>query len=306
MLRLPADDLRHKLAEAKRKLFEVRRRRIPPGRDEKVLTAWNGLMIDAFARAAQVLDDPRYAATAGRAAEFLLSTMRTGDGKLMRTWSAGSQPKLNAYLEDYSFMVDALVSLYEATFEPRWIESALDLARVMIDQFWDESEGGFYFTGRDHEALIARTKDLLDNATPSGNAMAATALLRLAKLTGNRDLEEKAAKTLRLARGLMAERSIGCGQMLLALDFHLGPVQEFAVVGDPAGEEARRVLRSVRGQFRPNKVVAMKSHHDDAAERVVPLLAGKKATGGVTTYICEDFVCRKPLLGATAVEVALR
>src|SRR5262249_49847363 len=149
-------------------------------------------------------------------------TMRAADGRLLRTWGAGGQAKLNAYVEDYAYLIDALVSLYEAMFEPRWIESALDLARVMLEQFWDDSDGGFYFTGRDHEALITRTKDLLDNATPSGNAVAATGLLRLAKLTGRRGLEDKAAATLRLCRGLMAERPVGCGQMLLALDFYLG------------------------------------------------------------------------------------
>jgi uncharacterized protein YyaL (SSP411 family) len=306
MLRLPAADLQRKLAEAKRELFEARSRRIPPGRDEKVLTAWNGLMIGAFAQAAQALDDPSYAATAARAADFLLKTMRAGDGKLLRTWSAGSAPKLNAYLEDYSYLIDALVSLYEATFEPRWIESALDLARVVLEQFWDESEGGFYFTGRDHEALITRTKDLLDNATPSGNAMAATGLQRLAKLTGNRELEEKAARTLQLSRGLMADRPVGSGQMLLALDFYLGPVQEFAVVGDPAREETKRVLRAIRSQYRLNKVVALKSPSDDTAERIIPLLGSKPASGDVCTYVCQDFACQAPLVGAAAVEAATR
>jgi uncharacterized protein len=306
MLRIPVDELKLKLAEAKRKLFEARSRRIPPGRDEKVLTAWNALMIGAFAQAAQALDDSAYATIAARTTEFLLKTMRAGGGKLLRTWSAGSEPKLNAYLEDYSYLVDALVSLYEATFELRWIESGLELTHVMLDQFWDESEGGFYFTGRDHEPLITRTKDLLDNATPSGNAMAATALLRLAKLTGRRDLEDKAEATLRLCRDLMAERPMGCGQMLIALDFHLGPVQEFAVVGDPASEETHRVLRAIRGQFRPNKGVAMKSPNDDATEQVVPLLAGRKASGKVTTYVCQEFVCQAPLVGAAAVEAALK
>ena len=126
--------------------------------------------------------------------------MRTPDGRLLRTWSAGSAPKLNGYLEDYAFLLDALVTLYEATFEPRWIEAALDLAGVMVEQFWDEAEGGFFYTGRDHEQLIARTKDPHDNATPSGNAMAVTALLRLAKLTGRADLRDKAEGTLRLFR----------------------------------------------------------------------------------------------------------
>jgi uncharacterized protein YyaL (SSP411 family) len=305
LLQIPVEKLRESLGEAKRKLFEARRRRVPPGRDEKVLTAWNGLMIATFAQAAQVLDKPSYAESASRVADFILKTMRAPDGRLLRTWSAGSQPKLNAYLEDYSYLIDALVSLYEATFAPRWIRAALDLARVMIDQFWDVSEGGFFFTGRDHEALITRTKDLLDNATPSGNAMAATALLRLAKLTGRSDLLEKVEATLQLCRGLMAERPMGAGQMLIALDFYLGPVQEFAIVGNPAGEETKQVLRGVRGRFQPRRVVGLKSPDDTTAEQDLPLLAGKTALGDVTTYICQNFTCRAPLVGASALQAQL-
>ncbi len=196
-------ELRGRLDACRRKLFEVRGKRIWPGRDEKTLTSWNGLMIGALAQAAQVLDRADYADAAARAADFILTRMRTADGRLLRTWSAGSEPKLNAYLEDYAFLLDGLVSLYEATFAPRWIEAALDLAEMMIDQFWDATDGGFFYTGRDHEALIARGKDPHDNAIPSGNAMAVTALLRLVKLTGRMDLQEKAETTLRLYRGLL-------------------------------------------------------------------------------------------------------
>src|SRR5262249_8373761 len=145
----------------------------------------------------------------------------------------GAEPRLNAYLEDYAFLIDALVSLYEATFAPRWMAAALELAERMVDQFWDETEGGFYYTGRDHEALITRTKDPHDSSIPSGNSMAVTALLRLARLTGRHDLFEKAEATLRLFQGLMANSPTAAGQMLIALDFYLGPVQEFAVAGNP-------------------------------------------------------------------------
>jgi uncharacterized protein YyaL (SSP411 family) len=303
MLRIPVDELKRKLDDAKRKLFELRSKRVPPGRDEKVLTAWNGLMIAAFAQAAQVLDDPSYVVDAGRAAEFILKTMRASDGRLLRTWSAGGSAKLNAYLEDYSYLIDALVSLYEATFEPRWIEAALDLARMMLEQFWDAGDGGFYFTGRDHEPLITRTKDLLDNATPSGNSMATTALLRLAKLTGRRGLAEKAEATLRLCRGLMGERPIGCGQLLLALEFYLGPIQEFAVVGDPVKEETKEVLRLIRGGFRPNKVVAFTNATQSAGP--VALLADKTTRDRVATYICQNFVCQAPLVGVEALKAQL-
>jgi uncharacterized protein YyaL (SSP411 family) len=303
MLKMPLEELKHKLADAKRLLFEVRTKRVPPGRDEKVLTSWNALMISAFAQAAIVLDEPKYATVASRAADFVLKTMRTPDGKMLRTWHAGSQAKLNGYLEDYSYLIDALVSLYEATFEPRWIDAALDLARVMVEQFWDERDGGFYFTGRDHEQLITRTKDLLDNATPSGNAMAATGLLRLAKLTGRRDLQEKAEATLRLACGLMAERPIGCGQMLIALDYFLGPVAEFAVVGDDEEEETKQVLNLIRTGFRPNKVVALRAGADTTD--TIPLLADKTESGRATTYICENFTCEAPLVGAEALKAKL-
>jgi uncharacterized protein YyaL (SSP411 family) len=302
MLRIAEEDLQRLLSEGRQKLLEVRSRRVWPGRDEKTLTAWNGLMIAAFAQAAQVLDESTYATAAAGAAEFLLTRMRTTDGRLLRTYSAGSAPKLNGYLEDYAFLSDGLVSLYEATFEPHWLEAAVSLADVMLDQFWDPAEGGFFFTGRDHEALIARTKDPQDNAVPSGNSMAATALLRLAKLTGREEFLTRAETTLRLFHRLLADYPMAAGQWLTALDFYLGPVQEFAVVGDPANVETRRVLRTIRGGFRPNRVVALKA---PGTESGLPLLAGKTANGTVTTYLCENFTCQAPLVGAEAVEAAL-
>jgi uncharacterized protein YyaL (SSP411 family) len=305
LLKIDEPELRRRLDEAKRRLFEVRSHRVRPGRDEKVLTAWNGLMIAAFAQAAQALDEPDYAKAAVKAADFILRTMRMPDGRLYRTWSAGSPPKLNGYLEDYAYFLDALVGVYETTFEARWIEAALDLARVMVEQFWDDAEGGFFYTGRDHEQLIARTKDPHDNATPSGNAMAVTALLRLAKLTGRADLRDKAGRTLRLFRGIMEASPMAGAQMLIAYDFDLGPVKEFAVVGDPANEETKRVLRAVRGGFRPHKVVALKPPGDDRSDAALPLLAGKTASGPVTTYVCENFTCAAPLVGAAGVEELL-
>jgi uncharacterized protein YyaL (SSP411 family) len=301
-------ELRRRLAEARRKLYEVRGRRVWPGRDEKVLTAWNGLMIGALARAAVPLERLAYAEAAVKAADFILRRMRGPDGRLLRTYSRGAEAKLNAYLEDYSFLIDGLASLYEATFAPRWVEAALELTAILIDQFWDADEGGFFFTGRDHEALIARSKDPQDSSTPSGNSLAVMALLRLAKLTGRKDLFEKAETTLHQFRGLMADAPQAAGQMLTALDFYLGPVQEFAIVGDPGAAETRRVLRAVEGTFRPNKVVALKA--PDAAgaraETIVPLLAGKTTIDTVTTYICQDFTCQKPLAGAAAVETFLQ
>jgi uncharacterized protein YyaL (SSP411 family) len=305
MLGLAEPELRRQLDAAKRKLFEVRSRRVWPHRDEKVLTAWNGLMIAAFARAYQVLEKPEYLSAATRAADFVLRRMRTPQGLLLRTYGAGSEPKLNGYLEDYAYLIEALVLLYEASFEPRWIEAALALTVTMLDQCWDSATGGFFYTGRDHEALIARTKDPHDSSTPSGNAVAATALLRLAKLTGRRDLEAKCVETLQAFRGVLEQSPAAAGQMLLALDFYLGPVREVAVIGDLQGTEVREVLRAFHAALRPNDVLAASAPGDAQAGAVVPLLADKPTKGAVTTYICRDFACQAPAVGVEVSKAAL-
>jgi uncharacterized protein YyaL (SSP411 family) len=298
---IPEAELRQRLEQAKRQFFEVRSKRIWPGRDDKILTGWNGLMLTAFARAYQVLEKPEYLQAATRAADFIVQRMRTPQGLLLRTCGAGSEAKLNACLEDYAFLLEGLVALYEASFETRWIEAALTLADIMVAQFWDDTEGGFFFTGRDHETLIARTKDAHDSSTPSGNAVAVTALLRLAKLTGRRELYDRALATLTLFRGLMESSSVATGQMLLAVDFHLGPVQEIAVIGDPHNADVRDVLRAVHARFRPWHVLASGS----GGAAIVPLLAGKSAQGPVTTYLCQDFICQAPLLGVEAAKQSL-
>ena len=181
------DELRDELAASRAKLLAVRERRVPPAKDTKVLVSWNGLMIAALAEGGRILKDERYLEAARRAAGFILDRMRRDDGRLLHTYKDG-QAKLDAYLDDYADLIDGLTRLYEATGEPRWIESALELARIMIDEFADAEQGGFFFTGSRHEALIARQKDVHDNATPSGNGMAATALVRLGALTGRDDL----------------------------------------------------------------------------------------------------------------------
>jgi uncharacterized protein YyaL (SSP411 family) len=299
--------LRTSIALARSKLYEVRAKRTWPGRDEKILTSWNGLMIGALALASRALEQPAYAEAAARAADFLLTRMRRPDGLLWRTHSAGSTPKLNAYLEDYAYLADGLISLYEATFEPRWIEAAADLTRVMIDQFWDPAQGGFFFTGRDHEELIARSKDPYESSTPSGNSMAVTTMLRLAKLTGRPDLFDKADATLKLFAGQLRLTPTASGQMLCALDYYLGPVAELALVGNAADRQLGEVLAMIFKKFRPNKVVAFKPTTDgaDRAQSAVPLLAGKTSNGPLTTYICRDFACRAPVVGAEALAGAL-
>ncbi len=301
-LDLPA--FQAKLEEVKAKLYAVRAKRVWPGRDEKILTAWNGLAISAFAQAGAAFDEPKYIAAAIGAADFVLTKMRTPEGRLLRTCGIGQPAKLTAYLEDYSYCIDALVSLYEATFDPRWIVAATELADVLHDRF-DDPSGGFFYTADDHETLIARTKDLQDGSVPSGNAMAATALLRLSKLTGRAKDAAKAEETLKTYRSLMADTPMGAGQMLVALDFWLGPVDEIAVIGAEDSPAVHAVLKLLRSQFRPNRVIAF---HDPAIRPApvgVKLLDGKEALGDVTVYVCRDFACRAPLVGAEAVRLAM-
>ena len=262
-------------------------------------------MIGALAQAAAVLDRPDYAASSAAPPTSSSAGCARRKAGSSAPGAAGAPPKLNAYLEDYAYLLEGLVSLYEATFDPRWIQEALDLSGVLIEQFWDESGGGFFYTGRHHEALIARSKDPHDNATPSGNAMAATALLRLAKLTGRSELRDKAEATLRLYAGLMKEHPTAMGQMLIALDFDLGPVEEYAVVGDPSAEDTRRILRTIRGRFEPDRVVALRPASGEARDDLLPLLTDKTAQGAATLYVCRDFACQAPLVGAEAVEAAL-
>jgi uncharacterized protein YyaL (SSP411 family) len=307
LLGLSEEELRQQLAIARQKLFAARSQRVWPGRDEKVLTSWNGLMIAALAQAAQVLGQPEYAHRAARAADFLWQHLRQADGRLFHTWFPGAAPKLNAYLEDYAFLMEGLLELYQATFASHWLEKALALAEVLCAQFWDDRQGGFFTTGRDHEPLLVRLKDWQDSSVPSGNGAAALALLRLAHLSGRADLRDKAEATLRAAASWLQAAPLAGGQLLLALDFYLGPVQEFVLVGDPQAAETQQALRRLHASFRPNKVVALKDPQaPPQLEQLIPLLAGKTALGPVTTYLCTRFTCQEPWVGLQALEEGLR
>jgi hypothetical protein len=303
MLGLSLADFRAKLAEAKKKLYDVRAKRVWPGRDEKILTAWNGLMIAALAKAGAVFGDENYTHTALIAADHIWANMRSADGRLFRTAGVGQPPKLNGYLEDYAFLADALVTLYEATGIPDCLRHAGELADVMLKHFADPSSSGFFFVADDHEELIARTKEVHDGSTPSGNAVAVTVLLRLAKLLDRPDYAAKAEAALGASRDTMAEHPMASGQMLLALDFHLGPTQEVAVIGGSDGLETRRALDAIQKAFRPNQVLALHDARLGAVPDFIPLLKDKPALdAAVTVYVCENFACRAPLVGAEAVE----
>ena len=303
---ITVEELRARLATIKCKLYGERAKRIWPGRDEKILTAWNALMIAAFAQAGSALGVAKYTDAATKAADFVLTNLASrapsGAGfRLFRTCGVGQPAKIAGYLEDYSYLTDALVTLYEATFEPRWLRAAIELADVILKHFADPA-GGFFYTADDHERLIARTKDLHDGSVPSGNAMAVTALLRLTALTGRRDFFTAAERTLKAYRETMADHPAAAGQMLVALDFYNGPVDEVAVIGTRGDAETERVLTALRTKFRPNRVVAFHDPASGPAPAEIALLADKPMKGVVTTYICRNFACAAPLVGAEAAE----
>src|SRR4051794_3770976 len=266
-------------------LYEARSKRVWPGLDDKRLASWNALMISALAEAGAVLERDDYLRAAEAAAEFVLDQMRDSEGRLLRTWKDG-QAKLNAYLEDHAFLVEALIGLYEATFDPRWFAAARELADTMIERFADEDNGGFFETSVDHERLVARRKDLEDHPIPSGNSSAAYALLRLAALTGEHDYERRAVSVLRLLHALAPRHPQAFGHLLQALDFHFGRVKEVALVGEDTGP----LERVVRAAFRPHLVLA------GGARDGVPLLQDRQPVDGrAAAYVCENFTCQMPV-----------
>ncbi len=292
------DELTTSLADSRAKLLQRRSQRVRPGKDDKVLVSWNALMIDAMARAGAVFREPRYVNAATRAAEFIFDQVRRPDGRLLHTWRRG-QAKLDAYLDDYAYLANALVSLYESTFHERWIDEAVRLADMLLKHFQDRERGGFYYTANDHEQLIARNKDLIDSSVPSGNAMAATALIRLGKLCGRADYSHAAYETLELAVSIMERSPTAAGQSLIAADMHLGPFHEIVILGDRNQPDTREVLEALYDSYMPNRVVAHRNREDeDGAASVEPIFVGKPLQQPEpTVYICQRFTCQAPVHG---------
>jgi uncharacterized protein YyaL (SSP411 family) len=279
----------------RRRLFEFRSRRVWPGFDDKRLTSWNALMISALADAGAVLERADYVDAAARCAGFVLGSLRGEDGRLLRTWK-DARARLNAYLEDHAYLLEALLTLYEASFDPRWFMEAEALAGAMIERFADEEKGGFFETSSDHERLVARRKDFEDHPIPAGNSSAAYGLLRLAALTGNHEYQKQAVGVLRLLHELAPKHPTAFAHLLQALDFHLSPTREVALVG----EDTRALERVVRGAFRPHLVLA--GGESDG----VPLLDGRTLVDGrPAAYVCEHFACKAPVTDPAELQALL-
>ncbi len=285
------------LDEMRRALYEARAKRVWPGLDDKRLTAWNALMIAALAEAGAVLGRDDYLEAARTCAEFVWDELRDADGTLLRTYKDG-RAQLNAYLEDHAFLLEALLGLYEASFETVWFERARGLADTLLARFADEERGGFFSTSADHESLIARRKEIGDHPIPSGNSAAAFGLLRLSALTGERAYASAAEGVFRLFTGPASRHPEAFGHLLRAIDFHLAATKEVALVGDDFAELAA----TVRSALRPHLVLAGGPEGSELPE----LLANRPAIDGQSAaYVCEGFACKQPVADAGSLRALL-
>jgi len=295
-LAVPLEELGQKLEEARAKLFNARTKRVHPHKDDKILADWNGLMIAALAKGAQVFGEPLYEETARRAADFILTHMVDARGRLYHRYRDGD-PAVAGFLDDYAFLTWGLIELYEATFEPRYLQKALDLNTIMLTHFWDGEKGGFYFTADDADIILTRKKEIYDGAVPSGNAVAMLNLLRLSRLTAHPVLEEKAAHISRTFSNAVSQSPGAFTQLMVALDFALGPSYEVVVVGDPNAEDTKVMVKTLRKAFVPSKVVLLRPA--DGATADITLLAEftkdlASLKGRATAYVCRNFRCELP------------
>jgi uncharacterized protein len=290
---LSTEELWQRILLIRERLFTEREKRVRPGRDEKVLAAWNGLMLRAFALAAGVTGREEYLRVAEENAVFLLEKLVV-DGRLRRSYKDG-QARFNGYLEDYACVADGLVELYEATFETRWLREAASLADAILELFWEEAEGAFYDTAADHEELVTRPRDVYDNATPSGNSVAVDVLLKLSVLLEREDYRERAGAVLDNLSGGMVQVPGAFGRLLSALDFYLSTPYEVAIIGEREAPGTKTLLETVYSSYLPNKVVAGSSENDEEATQLVPLLANRPMRGGrPTAYVCVNYACQSP------------
>jgi uncharacterized protein YyaL (SSP411 family) len=293
----PGPAVAPRLDEARAKLFAVRSRRVRPHLDDKILTSWNALMISAFAKAAQILDEPRYLAAAQRAASFILSRMYDrSTGVLQRRFRDG-ESAIHGFLDDYAFFIAALLDLYEADFNPAHPETALSLAAKMRELFEDPEAGAFFTTAGEDSSLVLRMKDDYDGAEPSGNSVALLDLLRLAHLTDRDEYRQAAVRTLDALMPKMSGQPVAVPQMLVALDYSLAVKREVVIAGDPKSEATRALLRELRGRFLPHTVSLLVDSDATRARltRIFPTAGLMRPVDGLpTVYVCENYACKLP------------
>jgi uncharacterized protein YyaL (SSP411 family) len=280
------------LEEGRQKLYSEREKRVRPGRDEKILTSWNGLMISGFVDGFKVTGNRRYLDGAKGAAYFILQEMRK-DGCLMRGFHQG-KCQTKGYSEDYAYFVQALLDLYEATFEIEWLREADDLNQRMIDQFWDELDGGFFFTGKENESLIARSKNPYDHVIPSANSIAVFNFIRLGSLTGEESLKQKADQILHLFYNYLHQHPSGFPQMLSGLSFFLNP-EEIGIIGSKNDSKTKSMLKEIYLAFLPNKILSLRDPEEPLEGNWFPFLVEKGTPEVPTVFVCKGFTCLPPV-----------
>ena len=298
-LDIDPQELEDALQRGKATLLPIRNARIAPDRDDKVLTSWNGLMLRSFAEAAASLQREDYYDAAVNNARFITENLRS-NGRLLRTWKDG-RARLNGYLEDYSFLADGLLAVYELTFDDHWLNEARQLTDDMLDLFWDPNEEIFYDTGKDHETLLVRPRDVFDNATPCGSSVAADVLLRMALLTGYENYRNVAAAALRGLGPMLSQYANGMGRWLAALDFYTGQPKEIALIGDLDADATQDLLDAIHLRYLPNRVLASSETGDPAGSHPLPLLRHKTLVDGQpAVYVCRNYACNLPVTTPTA------
>jgi hypothetical protein len=293
------DDLRAEIKRIGALLLEARSKRIAPGIDDKILTSWNALTLKAFAEAGAVLENEEWIAVAEKNARLLLDSLRDTDGRLLHTWKATNDttgdPRILGYLDDHAYLIDALLTLYEATFDYSYIDEAESLANQMIERFWDHDWQVFYDTTLEHSKLLVRPRDVLDNAIPSGGAVAATALLRLSVFTGENGFAEKAEESMQALIPHMEQAPAAVTSWLAAVDLARSSAKEVVLIGDQSDPKIVDMKRELRKSYSPNGVLAG-AIADSGADEKSPLLAGRaQINGKATAYVCENYACKLPV-----------
>jgi len=295
-LRISEHELRRDLESIRERMSTARDKRLQPRKDDKILTDWNGLMIAALAKGAQALDEATYSDSAGKAVKFILNKMRSTDGRLFHLYRDG-QPAVPGNLDDYVFLIWGLIELYEAAFDVQYLQTALDLTENVMKHFWDDEGHGFYFTSGDSEIHLFRKKEIYDGAIPSGNAIQMLNLLRLGRMTANPELEKKAELTCRAFSARVRQSPASFTQLVVGVDFLLGPSYEVVIAGNPKVKGTNEMLRTLRSRFLPNKILLMNPEEQETPD--ITTLAEfvkdhRSIEGKATAYVCVNHTCKQP------------
>jgi len=294
--RISKKELLDNLEKISKKLYEIREKRIHPDKDDKILTDWNSLMIAALAKAAQVFDNTKYSENAEKALNFILKNMMQKSGELFHRYRKGDA-KISGYADDYAFLIFGLIELYQAIFNSRYLQISIELNKYLIEHFWDKKDGGLFFTSDTNEELLTRTKEIYDGAIPSANSVSMFNFTRLARITGNADLEKKAMKISKVFSDQINKMPSGYTQMMVGIDFAIGPSYEIVIVGDEDNNKTKKIIQTINSTYLPNKVIILKEINSkkQLIEKLIPFTKDYSQINNQSTiYICKNHQCQLP------------